>query len=167
VKKTYDNPIKDDILILGIGNILMGDEGVGVHIARYVDEQLSLPEGVSVLDGGTGNFILLEPMQSAKKVIIVDATLDGQKTGTVSLHHPKFTTDYPRTLTAHDIGLKDLLDAFHLLGETTDVTLFAISIEEPAGLDTEMSESLKLKIPDIAKRILAEILRIKSLTSRS
>lgn len=166
-KKTYSNPRKDNILILGIGNILMGDEGVGVHIVRYVKEHLPLPDGVSVLDGGTGNFILLEPMQSAKIVIIIDATLDGQKTGTVSLYRPKFTTDYPRTLTAHDIGLKDLLDAFHLLGEKPDVTLFAISIKKPAGLDTEMSESLKLKIPEIAERILTEVHRIIPLLSRS
>jgi hydrogenase maturation protease len=51
-------------LILGIGNVLMGDEGVGVHVARHL-MNMPLPEGVACLDGGTGSFNLLEPMQRA------------------------------------------------------------------------------------------------------
>jgi hydrogenase maturation protease len=151
--------------VLGIGNILMGDEGVGVHVLRYLEE-ISLADGVSLLDGGTGSFLLLEPMQSVDKVIIIDATVDGQSTGTVSLLRPKFTTEYPRTLTAHDIGLKDLLDAFHLLGDKPDVTLFAISIQEPGNLDTEMSKKLELMVPDIAELIVKEVRRISSVKSR-
>jgi len=134
----------------------MGDEGVGVHIARYM-EGLSLPEAVTVLDGGTGNFQLLEPMQSADKIIIIDATVDGNRPGHVSVLHPKFTTDYPRTLTAHDIGLKDLLDAFHLLGDKPDVTLFAISIDESVDLDTDMSTHLASKIEEIGQRVYSEL----------
>lgn len=139
----------------------MGDEGIGVHVVNHVRD-LSLPDGVSILDGGTGSFQLLEPMQEADKVVLIDATLNGQSAGTVNLLRPKFTTDYPRTLTAHDIGLKDLLDAFHLLGNTPDVTLFAISIEEPEGLGTEISPDLKDKIPEIAQIVLSEVKRILS-----
>jgi hydrogenase maturation protease len=155
-KKTSNRP-KTSILVLGIGNILMGDEGVGVHVLRYLQE-ISLPDSVSLLDGGTGNFLLLEPMQSVDKVIIIDATVDGQRTGTVCLLRPKFTTEYPKTLTAHDIGLKDLLDAFHLLGDQPDVSLFAISIEKPNELNTEMSKSMELKVPDIAQLVVDQVL---------
>jgi hydrogenase maturation protease len=157
-KKT-SNRSDPSILVLGIGNILMGDEGIGVHIARYI-EKLSLPPGVSVLDGGTGNFQLLEPMQSADKIIIIDATVDGRNPGNVRLLRPKFTTEYPKTLTAHDIGLKDLLDAFHLLGDKPDVTLFAISIDLPVDLDTEISSHMKTQIPAIAKQIYQEVQKI-------
>ena len=139
----------------------MGDEGIGVHVSNHVRD-LSLPDCVKILDGGTGSFLLLEPMQEADKVVIIDATLNGQSTGTVNLLRPKFTTDYPRTLTAHDIGLKDLLDAYHLLGDTPDVTLFAISIEEPKDLGTEISPELKDKIPEIAQMVLKEVKRILS-----
>src|SRR4051794_39848458 len=102
---------KPKVLILGIGNILMGDEGVGVHVINSL-EKAALPADVDVLDGGTGSFLLLEPMQNAERVILIDATIDGRTAGSIRRLQPKFSTDYPATLTAHDIGLKDLLDAF-------------------------------------------------------
>ena len=134
----------------------MGDEGVGVHVVRYL-ETVPIPENAALLDGGTGSLVLLEPMQLARKVIIIDATIDGQATGTVSLLRPRFSADYPKTLTAHDIGLKDLLDVFHLLGEQADVTLCAISIAKMDEVRMEMSEELQLKIPEFADIVLAEI----------
>jgi hydrogenase maturation protease len=148
-----------DILILGIGNILMGDEGVGVHVVRYL-EKMPLPDRTSLLDGGTGSLVLLEPMQLAGKVIIIDATMDGQAPGTVSLLKPRFSADYPKTLTAHDIGLKDLLDVFHLLGNKPEVTLCAISIERADEVKTEMSEQLREKLPEFAGIILDEVKRL-------
>src|ERR1044071_5778996 len=70
------------VLILGIGNVLMGDEGIGVHVVNTV-ERAALPRGVDCLDGGTGSFLLLEPMQNAEKVILIDATIDGSPPGTI------------------------------------------------------------------------------------
>jgi hydrogenase maturation protease len=144
-----------DVLVLGIGNVLMGDEGIGVHVVRYLEER-ELPEGVVCLDGGTGSLTLLEPMQSAGRVVLVDATIDGSAPGTVRRLRPHFSSDYPRTLAAHDIGLKDLLDAFYLLGEAIDVTLFAVSIETPGDTTLELSDALAAAVPEIARQVLAE-----------
>jgi hydrogenase maturation protease len=145
------------ILILGIGNILMGDEGVGVHVVRYL-QNLALPqEHVTIIDGGTGSFLLLEPMQTADKVILVDATADGQPIGSVRLLRPKYSRDYPPTLTAHDIGLKDLIDAFYLLGDEPEVFLYAISINMPDQIEIDLSPELKAQIPVIAEQIGNEV----------
>jgi hydrogenase maturation protease len=144
-----------DVLILGIGNVLMGDEGIGVHVVRYLEER-DLPDGVICLDGGTGSLTLLEPMQNAGRVVLVDATIDGSAPGTVRRLQPQFSSDYPRTLAAHDIGLKDLLDAFYLLGEKIDVTLFAVSIEPPQDTTLDLTEALAEAIPEIARQVLAE-----------
>ncbi|MDJ0847254.1 MAG: HyaD/HybD family hydrogenase maturation endopeptidase [Myxococcota bacterium] len=143
-------------LLLGIGNVLMGDEGVGVHVVRRL-EGGSLPPGVDCLDGGTGGFALLEPMQEADRVVLVDATSDGAPAGTLRRLRPRFASDYPPTLTAHDIGLKDLLDAFYLLGTTPDVTLFAVSIDPLQDMTTELSPPLRAKLPAIAARVRAEL----------
>ena len=130
------------VLILGIGNVLMGDEGIGVHVINAL-EKAALPHGAECLDGGTGSFLLLEPMQSAQKVILVDATIDGRPTGTIRRLTPKYSTDYPPTLTAHDIGLKDLLDAFYLTGECPpEVSLYAISIPALGEMTTDLSPQL-------------------------
>jgi len=144
------------ILVLGVGNVLMGDEGVGVHVVRRLSE-IALPDGVECLDGGTGSFLLLDPMQRARRVILVDATLDGQPAGTVTRLTPRFSADYPTTLTAHDIGLKDLLDAAYLTGRPLDVTLFAISIDPPAGLGMELSPGIAERVPEIARLVMEEV----------
>ena len=70
---------RQDLLILGIGNVLMGDEGVGVHIVRHLQE-MELPEGVECLDGGTGSFQLLGPLREAERVILVDDVLFSGRT---------------------------------------------------------------------------------------
>ena len=96
-------------LVLGLGNVIMGDEGVGVHVVRALEKRAPHPN-VEYLDGGTGGFILLEPMQAAERIIMIDAAADGNPIGTVTRTVPRFARDYPPTLTAHDIGIKDLLD---------------------------------------------------------
>lgn len=146
---------RNKTLVLGIGNVLMGDEGVGVHVVNEVSKR-KLPDDVECLDGGTGSFNLLEPMQNAARVVLVDATVDGERAGSVKLLRPRFSTEYPRTLTAHDIGLKDLLDAFYLLGDSPDVTLFAISIEHYRDMTTELSCELARVVPEVAEMVLAE-----------
>jgi len=146
----------DHVLVLGIGNVLMGDEGVGVRVVERLG-QMPLPEGVRCLDGGTGSFLLLEAMQLADRVVLVDATIDGDAPGTVKRLRPHFSSDYPATLTAHDIGLKDLLDAAYLTGAALDVTLFAVSIDTPTGLDLELSPAIAAKVPQIAELLLEEL----------
>jgi len=144
------------LLVLGIGNVLMGDEGVGVHVVRHLEKE-DVPVGVELLDGGTGSFLLLDPMQLARKVILIDATLDANPPGTVRRLAPRFSTDYPRTLAAHDIGLKDLLDAFYLLGHNVDVVLFAVSIAPLQELELDMSPELVAQVPKIAAMVKDEI----------
>jgi len=144
------------VLVLGIGNVLMGDEGVGVHVVRQLS-QMKLPESVECLDGGTGSFLLLEPMQQAKRVVLIDATIDGNPAGTVTRLTPKFSSDYPKTLTAHDIGLKDLLDAAYLTRTALDITLFAVSIDPLQGLGMELSPAMARRVTEIAALVFDEL----------
>ena len=109
---------KRNILVLGLGNLLMGDEGVGVHAARML-EHGDLPHAVSMVDGGTGGFHLLSYLQDFATVIMIDATMDGNSPGTLSLIRPRFATDFPKSLSAHDIGLRDLIESALLLGPTS------------------------------------------------
>lgn len=146
-------------LILGIGNLLLGDEGIGVQVIRRLEAEGGLPDGVECLDGGTGSMVLLEPLQSARRVILVDATADGSAPGTVQRLQPRFASDYPPTLTAHDIGLKDLLDSFYLTGRTPDVVLFAVSIAWPQQLGLELSPELAAALPGVAAAVREEAQR--------
>lgn len=155
-----NNTERPRVLVLGIGNVLMGDEGVGVHVVRQLS-QMQLPKGVQCLDGGTGSFLLLEPMQQARRVILIDATIDGKPAGTVTRLTPKFSSEYPKTLTAHDIGLKDLLDAAYLTGGSLPITLLAISIGPPQTMGMELSPSIAECVPQIAHLVVEELLPSK------
>jgi len=148
------------VLVLGIGNLLMRDEGVGVHVVKQLT-QMTLPEDVECLDGGTGSFLLLGPMQQAQRVVLIDATIDGKPAGTVTRLTPRFSSDYPKTLTAHDIGLKDLLDAAYFTGRGLDVTLFAVSIDPLQGLGMNLSPAISKRLPEIAGTVLDEVQLLK------
>jgi len=134
----------------------MGDEGVGVHVVRAIEKE-TLPAGIECLDGGTGGFILLEPLQLADRIILIDATTDGNPIGTVTRTTPRFSKDYPPTLTAHDIGVKDLLDVFYMQSGHREVILYTITIDPQQPIAMELSPECETARDEAARRIVAEL----------
>ena len=122
----FEKDKSQSILILGVGNFLMGDEGVGVHLIQEMDK-LELPSYVDILDGGTGGFLLLNCFESYNKIIFVDATMDGKEVGTISLLRPKFASDFP----------------------------FTISIEKVVPMTTELAPKVKNAIPKAIEQIIS------------
>jgi hydrogenase maturation protease len=139
-------------LILGIGNLLMGDEGVGVHAVQTL-EQESWPPDVTVLDGGTGGFHLLSYFQDYDRVIMVDATMDGEPSGTLATIRPRFASDFPIALSAHDIGLKDLIESASALGSLPEIVLITVSISEVQPMTTELSPEVSSSLPRVVERV--------------
>lgn len=142
------------ILVLGVGNFLMGDEGVGVHLIQEMDK-LELPPYVDILDGGTGGFLLLNCFESYNKIIFVDATMDGKEAGTISLLRPKFASDFPSALSVHDVGLKDMIEAVYLMESQPDLYLFTISIKKVVPMTTELAPEVKNAIPKAIEQIIS------------
>lgn len=147
---------KEPMLVLGIGNILLGDEGVGVEVIRQL-ESMDMPEHVQLLDGGTGGFHLLSYLQEYPRVILIDATLDGTVPGTIKLIQPKFSNDFPRTLSSHDIGLKDLIDSAALLGQLPEITLLTISVHPEQELIMELSKEVNEAVAKVSGMIVEMI----------
>ena len=145
------------ILVLGIGNYLMGDEGVGVHAIKAL-EQEPTPPGVVFLDGGTGGFHLLSYLQDYPTVLLIDATMDGSPPGTVRVLRPKFASDFPRALSAHDIGLRDLIESAVLTGKLPDIHLVTVSVGELNDMTTELSPPVSAAIPAVLASV-REILK--------
>ncbi len=122
-------------LILGIGNNLLTDEGVGVHVAWYLQEHHPDTPGVTFLDGGTLSFTLAEPIAEHDNLIIVDAARFGEPAGTVRCLEGE---DMDRYLTGnrhsvHEVSLMDLFDIARLSG--TFPQRRALIGVEPASLD--------------------------------
>lgn len=146
------NGSAEQILILGIGNILMGDEGVGVHAVRFLEKQ-NLPPRATLLDGGTGGFALLSYLQEYHRIIMIDATMDGKPPGTITVLRPKFASDFPRALSAHDIGLRDLVEATSMLGQLPEIHLITVSIAAIQSMQMELSAELVPALPRIADTV--------------
>lgn len=141
----------DRILIMGVGNYLMADEGIGVHAAQLLSER-DIP-GADVVDGGTGGFHLLEYFEEYDRIILVDATLDRQPVGTIRLIRPRFASDFPVAMSTHDIGLKDLTSAIQLLDRQPDIHLFVVSIESIQQQGVELTADMEAVMPELLGRI--------------
>ncbi|MER3317869.1 MAG: hydrogenase maturation protease [Allomuricauda sp.] len=150
----FEKDKSKSILVLGVGNFLMGDEGVGVHLIQEMDK-IELPTHVDILDGGTGGFLLLNCFESYNKIIFVDATMDGKKEGAISLIRPKFASDFPSALSVHDVGLKDMIEAVYLMENTPDLYLYTISIEKVIPMTTQLAPKVEKAIPEAIEQILS------------
>ncbi len=138
--------MEKNTLVLGIGNILLNDEGVGIHVVTRLEK-----EGFSdadLMDGGTGGFHLLGFIQSYKNIVIIDASLDQYPVGNVRVLHPEYAKDFPHQLSAHEIGLKDLLDAAFLLGNMPKIYLIAISIKDFQEMGMELTNEVEMAVPE-------------------
>ena len=158
----FEKDKSNSILVMGVGNYLMGDEGIGVHVIQEMSKN-TLPEYVDILDGGTGGFLLLNCFEAYSTVIFVDATMDGKPAGTISLIRPKFASDFPSALSVHDVGLKDMIEAVYLMEKVPDIHLFTVSIEEIVPMTLKLNPKVKDSIHLIIKDILAhsEALHLK------
>jgi hydrogenase maturation protease len=142
------------VLVLGVGNLLMGDEGVGVHAAWQL-QAMPLPPGVSVVDGGTGGFHLLSYFQDYETIILIDAAMDGGAPGTVALLEPRYASDFPRSLSAHDIGLRDLIESAALLRPLPRMFLVTVSIGSAQPIGPRLSEPIAGAVPRVVETVLS------------
>jgi hydrogenase maturation protease len=137
--------IHDRILVLGIGNILMNDEGVGIRVVTQLEK-----EGFTdaeLVDGGTGGFHLLGMVQSYQTVVLIDASLDEFPVGNVRVLQPRFAHDFPHQLSAHEVGLKALIDAAIATGNLPKIYLIAISIRNFQDMGLDLSPEVEAAIP--------------------
>ena len=143
--------LQNKILVLGIGNLLMNDEGVGIHVVSRLEKEGI--QGADLMDGGTGGFHLLAFIQAYKTIIIVDASLDQFSPGHVRVMQPRYAKDFPKQLSAHEIGLKDLIDSAILLGNMPQLHLVAISVGDFQEMGMELSPDVEAAIPVAIEKI--------------
>jgi hydrogenase maturation protease len=111
--------VTQDVLVLGLGNTLLADDGVGVHVVRRLADEHGAPPGLRMLDGGTLGFRLMAAITQSQAVIVVDAAQLGERPGTVRLLHKEALADYVSRggrMSAHEAGLVDLLTLARLEG---------------------------------------------------
>ena len=154
------------ILILGLGNVLLKDEGIGVHIAYQLQKQ-ELPDNVEVIDGGTAGSDILLSQESLYKLVVIDAMKAGKRAGTIYKARFKaeekdklnrlFGEDKESKISLHQVGLIDALAAAEKINRAPcEITIIGV---EPKQVDygLELTEEVKQRVPAIINTVLEEI----------
>ena len=147
-----------ETLVLGVGNLLLKDEGGGIHGIKALENE-KLPAHVHLMDGGTGGLHLLSWLQGYDRIIMIDATLDNNLPGTVRLIQPRYATDFPPLMSAHEIGLKDMIDAMILTDDLPETHLIVISTLNINEVGMDLTPEVKAAVPKVI-RMIQEIISI-------
>ena len=149
-------------MVIGIGNILCSDEGVGIHVVREL-ERMRLAPNVEVFDCGTSGMAVLEAMDGAEKAIIVDATSSGEVPGTVRLYTMddlgRMEDRLLKLVSLHQfdliatLRLAELTNAYRMPSEVIIVGVEAKSME----CSLELSDEVRKAVPKVIKAVIREI----------
>ena len=141
------------VAVLGMGNVLLKDEGIGIHVIHYLKDVPNLGP-VELVDGGTSPDAI-ELIRDADRIIIVDATRGGEEPGAIYRLRPEELQDL-RPFSIHELNLLDMLWTMNILGDTPNITIIGI---EPEEIDwgLELSPKLEQRLPRITAVVLEEI----------
>jgi hydrogenase maturation protease len=147
----------DNILILGVGNLLLSDEGVGVHVAQKMME-MDMPPHVRVVEGGTDGFGLINIILEADRLILVDAVRGGGEPGAVyrfDIEDCPAEANIFKT-SVHQVSILEVINLSGLIGSTPKTTIIGV---EPKSLEMgmELSAEIEAKIPAIIRLVMEEV----------
>jgi hydrogenase maturation protease len=127
-------------LVLGIGNILLQDEGVGVRAAEQIQQRYEIPEGVQVLDGGTMGLDLITCLEGVEQLLVIDAVQASEPPGSIiRLVNEEIPAFLGQKISPHQIGLSDILSVARLRDMLPErMVLLGI---QPASLETSLALS--------------------------
>jgi hydrogenase maturation protease len=145
------------ILILGVGNLILSDEGVGVHVAQRMME-MDLPPGVRVVEGGTDGFGLINVILEADRMILIDAVRGGGAPGSIYRFDVEECNPFPDLFktSVHQISILEVVNISGLIGSTPRTTVIGV---EPQSLEMgmELSPVIEAKVPRVIEIVMEEV----------
>ncbi len=155
-RKHLRSPYKR-ILVLGVGNLLLSDEGVGVHVAQRM-MTMDMPPEVQVVEGGTDGFGLVNVITEADRMILIDAVKGGGQPGSIYRFEIEDCPPYPDIFktSVHQISILEVINLSSLIGTTPRTTIIGI---EPACMEMgmELSPTVEAKVPRVIQMIKEEV----------
>ena len=152
--------VSKSVLVLGIGNLVMCDDGVGVRVVQELQRSYCFPENVKVVDGGTLGLDLLPMLENVTHLILVDAVETGEKAGTlIRLSGAELPVVLATKLSPHQMGLKDLLAVSELMGHSPrEMVLIGV---QPGCIEmgVEMTSDVDARLDEMIAKVLSELER--------
>ena len=157
---TTDTPTPDNqkkTTVLGVGNLLLSDEGVGVHVVKRL-MGMALPPEVEVIDGGVSGLGLMNIVARADHLIVIDAVRAGGPPGSIYRFGSEDLTAHPDTykMSVHEIGILEVLNLSRFVGQTPKTTIIGV---EPKSMEMgmDLSPEIQAKVPRVIELILDEL----------
>ena len=148
----------ENILILGIGNPLMGDEGIGVRIAEELLRNFDFPENVEVIDAGTMGLGMLHLFKNRDHILVVDAVDGtGHEPGTIVTLSPEDIAPNQIMHSLHDMRFVNVLEAAQLTGVEPSAECVGVQITKIEPWTTDLSEALEEAIPSAVSAVLDKL----------
>jgi hydrogenase maturation protease len=145
-------------VVLGVGNIILADEGVGVRVVEALERDYVMPPGVNVIDAGTSGMEMLEDMSHLDFLLVVDAIAAGKAPGElVQLRGDEVPVFFRRNLSPHGIGLSDVLASLEFLcAEPKETVILGV---QPTSLDlsTELTPAIAARVPELVSQVVDEL----------
>jgi len=149
--------LTSDTVVIGIGNTILSDDGVGVHAARRLQDDPRLPAGVSILDGGTFGPELAPLVSDASRLLFLDAVNSGDVPGTLTRMTGRDLLGTSRGMSVHQLGVVDLLSTLALMStKPQDVVVLGV---QPANTDwgTSLSSDVEAGLADLVEAALLQL----------
>lgn len=145
-------------VVLGVGNTIRADEGIGVRVVEALERDYRLPEGVVAIDGGTSSMEMLEDLSDLDFLLVIDAVNDGQPPGSlVRLVGDDVPVFFRRNLSPHGIGLSDVLASLEFLGKTPQETIVLGLQPVTMELSLELSPQAAACVPPLVAQVVQEL----------
>ena len=146
------------IVVLGVGNILLSDEGIGVHAVNALSAGYDLPDGIEVVDGGTSGMDCLDQIAEADLLLIADAMRSGAEPGTITrLDDSQLHAFFKTKISPHQVGLSDVLAALVLHDLAPKRTVMIGVQPQSFALSMEPTPELAARLPAIVDALVAEL----------
>ena len=142
------------VVILGVGNLLMGDEGLGVRLLQWLEQHRAFPPVVELLDGGTAGLALLPRLEGAEGLLILDAVRSREPPGAIIvLEGNAVPARLSGALTPHQAGVSDLMAAMLLQGSLPPRVALVGIVPQNVSLGLELSPAVAAALPVAAERV--------------
>ncbi len=146
------------ILLLGVGNILFGDEGIGVHAANYLEQNYTFSPNVTVMEGGTLGKLLMPSLLECEQLIVLDAVLGGGKPGSIyRLDGEGLRKSLGFHDSQHQVDLVDTLIHCELIGNRPDTVVIGMEPLDWKELNLELSPTIKAEFDKFIGHVLDEL----------
>ena len=151
---------KPRIMVLGVGNELLSDEGLGIHFLKYLMQE-DLPENVELLEGGTAGLELIGLVQETDFLIVVDALNANTTPGELFRFKPQDLKIFPDMfkVSFHQVGILEVLTTANILGRAPETLIYGV---QPKSLDwgMELSPEITAVLPRLKEYVLKDISHI-------